>query len=135
MRIKSLCWVVLVLALASPMALAEGLRILSWNISYSAFEEEAEEFQSLLQWADPDIVLLHIGTNDLIANESVDGTVTEIRGVIGALRRQNRQVAILRGPRPVFVWFPGTSAGIRDTKFCRQVHKYKLGGLSYGQLQ
>ena len=58
MRIKSLCWVVLALALASPMALAEGVRILSWNISYNAFEEEAEEFQSLLQWADPDIVLL-----------------------------------------------------------------------------
>jgi endonuclease/exonuclease/phosphatase family metal-dependent hydrolase len=48
----------LALALASPLALAEGFRILSWNISYNAFEEEAEEFQSLLQWADPDIVLL-----------------------------------------------------------------------------
>ena len=48
----------LALALTSPMALAEGLRILSWNISSSAFEEEAEEFQSLLRWADPDIVLL-----------------------------------------------------------------------------
>jgi len=58
MRIKSSCCVVLALALASPMALAEGVRILSWNISYNAFEEEAEEFQSLLQWADPDIVLL-----------------------------------------------------------------------------
>lgn len=48
----------LALALSSPCALAEGMRILSWNISNNAFEEEAEEFQSLLQWADPDIVLL-----------------------------------------------------------------------------
>jgi endonuclease/exonuclease/phosphatase family metal-dependent hydrolase len=40
------------------LALAEGFRILSWNISYNAFEKEAEEFQSLLQWADPDIALL-----------------------------------------------------------------------------
>jgi endonuclease/exonuclease/phosphatase family metal-dependent hydrolase len=49
---------VLALALASPMALAEGLRVLSWNITSNAFDEEAEEFQLLLQWADPDIVLL-----------------------------------------------------------------------------
>jgi endonuclease/exonuclease/phosphatase family metal-dependent hydrolase len=49
---------VLVLALASLVAQAEDLRILSWNISNNAFEEEAEEFQSLLRWADPDIVLL-----------------------------------------------------------------------------
>ena len=49
---------VLALALASLVAQAEGLRILSWNISNNAFEEEAEEFQSLLRWADPDIVLL-----------------------------------------------------------------------------
>jgi len=58
MKIGSLCWVVLALALSSTLALAEGLRILSWNISNNAFEEEAEEFQSLLRWADPDIVLL-----------------------------------------------------------------------------
>jgi endonuclease/exonuclease/phosphatase family metal-dependent hydrolase len=49
---------VLAFALTSPMALAEGLRILSWNITSNAFVEEAEEFQSLLRWADPDIVLL-----------------------------------------------------------------------------
>jgi len=60
----------LALALSSPCALAEGIRILSWNISNNAFEEEAEEFQSLLQWADPDIVLLDevhpsVGLDDL----------------------------------------------------------------------
>jgi len=36
----------------------EGARILSWNISDDAFEAEPEEFLSLLQQADPDIVLL-----------------------------------------------------------------------------
>lgn len=49
---------VLALALSSHVASADGVRILSWNISYNAFHEEAEEFQSLLQWANPDIVLL-----------------------------------------------------------------------------
>lgn len=48
----------LALALASHGAFADSVRILSWNISNNAFQEEAEEFQSLLQWADPDIVLL-----------------------------------------------------------------------------
>ena len=48
----------LALALSSHVASADSVRILSWNISNNAFEEEAVEFQSLLQWADPDIVLL-----------------------------------------------------------------------------
>ena len=59
------CWVVLTLAFASASALAderpvaeEEFRILSWNISNDAFENEPEEFLSLLRWADPDIVLL-----------------------------------------------------------------------------
>ena len=55
----------LTLALASALASAgehtiadSGFRILSWNISNDAFENEAGEFSSLLRWADPDIVLL-----------------------------------------------------------------------------
>ena len=59
------CWIVLTLAFASASSLADerpaansGMRILSWNISDDAFVAEPEEFQSLLRWADPDIVLL-----------------------------------------------------------------------------
>jgi len=58
-------WILLTLAVAGALALAgeqpagdRGLRILSWNISNDAFENETEEFLSLLRWADPDIVLL-----------------------------------------------------------------------------
>jgi hypothetical protein len=59
------CWIVLALAFTSALALADdgpdtdaAVRILSWNISDDAFVAEPEIFQSLLRWADPDIVLL-----------------------------------------------------------------------------
>ena len=59
------CWIVLMFALVSASALAdEGpardatIRIMSWNITGDAFVAEPREFQSLLRWADPDIVLL-----------------------------------------------------------------------------
>jgi len=46
-------------ALADERPAADGeIRILSWNISDDAFVAEQEEFQSLLLWADPDVVLL-----------------------------------------------------------------------------
>lgn len=35
-----------------------SFRVLSWNISGDAFVAEPDEFQELLQWADPDVVLL-----------------------------------------------------------------------------
>jgi len=56
---------VLILVFAGAPTFAEqrpdadaGIRILSWNITDDAFVAEAVEFQSLLRWADPDIVLL-----------------------------------------------------------------------------
>jgi lysophospholipase L1-like esterase len=54
-----------------------------------------ESMQELAEQAEPDIVLLHVGTNDLIANESVAGTVREIRQIIDILRLQNPQVVVL----------------------------------------
>lgn len=55
----------LIFALASASSIAEeappqsaGIRIVSWNISDDAFVSEPREFQSLLLWADPDVVLL-----------------------------------------------------------------------------
>lgn len=56
---------ILVLAIANafsvadePQAADENVRILSWNISDDAFVSEKREFQSLLLWADPDVILL-----------------------------------------------------------------------------
>ena len=43
----------------------------------------------------PDIVLLHMGTNDLLADQDAEGTVEEIAGVLVLLRRQNPKTTIL----------------------------------------
>ena len=54
-----------VLAISSAYSIADEakdsgdrIRVLSWNISGDAFVSEQREFQSLLSWADPDLVLL-----------------------------------------------------------------------------
>jgi len=53
---------------------------------------------SLLSWAtaaQPDVVLIHLGTNDLIQNKSVAGTVAQMGQVIDTLRAANPRVRIL----------------------------------------
>ncbi|MBN2713056.1 MAG: DUF1593 domain-containing protein [Planctomycetes bacterium] len=47
------------------------------------------------QSADPDVVLLHIGTNDMIQGQSVSITIDEIGQIIDRLRVVNPQVKIL----------------------------------------
>src|SRR5262249_37297301 len=44
---------------------------------------------------DPDIVLLHVGTNDLIQGQSVSSTISDIAGIIDDLRLANPNVTIL----------------------------------------
>ncbi|MBX3065180.1 MAG: hypothetical protein KF726_19525 [Anaerolineae bacterium] len=43
----------------------------------------------------PDIVLLHIGTNDLLQGQSVSSTITDIDQIITKLRAVNAQVVVL----------------------------------------
>jgi acyl-CoA thioesterase I len=45
--------------------------------------------------ASPDVVLLHIGTNDLRQGQSVDSTLTDIGGIVDALRTVNPRIRIL----------------------------------------
>jgi acyl-CoA thioesterase I len=52
----------------------------------------------LEQWArtaQPDVVLCHLGTNDLLHGESVPSTVAEVGQIVEALRRANPRVTIL----------------------------------------
>jgi hypothetical protein len=52
----------------------------------------------LEQWAraeQPDVVLCHLGTNDLFGGESVPSTVAEVGQIVEALRRANPRVTIL----------------------------------------
>ena len=53
---------------------------------------------SIRPWADaydPDIVLVHLGTNDLIQGQSVDSTISELGQLIDTLRASNPNVTIL----------------------------------------
>jgi lysophospholipase L1-like esterase len=43
----------------------------------------------------PDVVLLHIGTNDMLQRQSVSSTISEIGQIIDKLRAHNPQIAVL----------------------------------------
>jgi len=45
--------------------------------------------------AKPDVVLIHLGTNDIGNGQGIEETVEEIGGIILALRRTNGRVAVL----------------------------------------
>jgi uncharacterized protein YjdB len=43
----------------------------------------------------PDVVLLHLGTNDLIQGQSIESTLSELEGIIKLLRSKNPNVSVL----------------------------------------
>jgi lysophospholipase L1-like esterase len=43
----------------------------------------------------PDVVLLHLGTNDMMLHQSVTGTLDELTQVVATLRKANPRVAVL----------------------------------------
>ena len=49
-------------------------------------DEVAAQATSWANAAQPDVVLLHIGTNDLLQSQSVSGTINEVRQIIDNLR-------------------------------------------------
>ncbi|MFD3003694.1 PA14 domain-containing protein [Pontibacter toksunensis] len=48
-----------------------------------------------LQAYTPDVVLMHIGTNDMLQNQSVTETIEELREIVRILRQDNPEVIIL----------------------------------------
>ena len=57
-----------------------------------------EVLAQLPNWLDqntPDIVLLHLGTNDLFANQSIDSTLNELEQIIDQFRERNPRVVVL----------------------------------------
>jgi endonuclease/exonuclease/phosphatase family metal-dependent hydrolase len=86
-RIRSILLALVIvsaLSLANEQPVADGgFRILSWNISNDAFENEAEEFLSILRWADPDVVLL-----DEVSPHS---DPEKLRAALEALRPGNKE--------------------------------------------
>ncbi|EJF11150.1 SGNH/GDSL hydrolase family protein [Pontibacter sp. BAB1700] len=52
---------------------------------------------NIAQWADtykPDIVLMHLGTNDMFSDQDIDGTVEEIEAVINAIHEKSPRVTV-----------------------------------------
>lgn len=58
-------------------------------------EPDAGKLSQWLQGYTPDIVLLHAGTNDAILNQSLDGTISELKELIRQIRQKNPNVTVL----------------------------------------
>src|SRR5688572_9621498 len=58
-------------------------------------DEIAAQTESWARAANPDIVLLHAGTNDVRASQSVASTINELGAIVDRLRKVNPNVTIL----------------------------------------
>ncbi|MFK8185844.1 MAG: PA14 domain-containing protein [Phormidesmis sp.] len=67
------------------------------NEAYGGFRADqiAANIGSWATSAQPDIVLLHLGSNDMIQGQSVDSTIDDIIDIIDTLRTINPNVAVL----------------------------------------
>lgn len=75
-------------------------------------DEVLQQIEAWSRAARPDIVLVHLGTNDLASGERSDGVIGEMRSLIQALRRVNPRVKVLvaeliplQGSEPQFQQF------------------------------
>ena len=59
------------------------------------YKRDKGKLSEWLQGYTPDVVLMHLGTNDMIHGKTTDGTVARIEQIIGQLRADNENVAIL----------------------------------------
>lgn len=74
--------------------------ILDFDLDYEAYsgwraEQVNSQLTTSLQLVDPDIVLLHLGTNDIFQGESVVSTISDLTTTITMLRADNPDVLIL----------------------------------------
>ena len=70
----------------------------SWSIDHILHGHPKGEGQKLSEWLKaytPDIALVHLGTNDMIASESTSSAADKLRQVIEALRSDNPNVIVL----------------------------------------
>ncbi|SIT94346.1 SGNH/GDSL hydrolase family protein [Pontibacter indicus] len=59
------------------------------------YKRDKGKLSDWLKGYTPDVVLMHLGTNDMIHAKTTDGTVNRIEQIIGQLRADNENVAIL----------------------------------------
>ena len=58
-------------------------------------DEILPQIEAWSRRAHPDIVLVHLGTNDLASAQSIESTVAELRSLVQALRRVNPRIKVL----------------------------------------
>lgn len=58
-------------------------------------DEVLEELPAWARAVRPEVALVHLGHNDLFQGESVETTLEDLRGIVGALREANPRVSIL----------------------------------------
>ena len=58
-------------------------------------DEVLAQLPNWLEQNTPDIALVHLGTNDLFANQSTSSTLDELEQIIGELRQSNPNVVVL----------------------------------------
>jgi endonuclease/exonuclease/phosphatase family metal-dependent hydrolase len=111
-------------ALSRPAAAA--FRVLSWNVSGSAFTEQALDYKKILRLLDPDILLL----DEVEGGRSVDDIAAVVRGlrgkndtkwrmVIGAGGGYQRGVVVSRMPVtavPAFAHLHYSAAAIKELR-------------------
>ena len=58
-------------------------------------DEVLAKIDGWTEQAEPDIVLLHLGTNDIFQKQKIENTVEELRQIISILRKDNPRVEVL----------------------------------------
>ncbi|MGH9464488.1 MAG: SGNH/GDSL hydrolase family protein [Thermoanaerobaculia bacterium] len=58
-------------------------------------DEVSRELSAWARAAPPDLALVHLGHNDLFQGESVETTIEDLRGIVGALREANERISVL----------------------------------------
>ena len=59
------------------------------------YKRDKGKLSEWLQGYTPDVVLMHLGTNDMIHGKTTDGTIARIEQIIRQLRADNENVAVL----------------------------------------
>ena len=69
-------------------------------------DEIASALPGLMSGYIPDVVLMHLGTNDVLQGRSIDETVVDLMQIIDLLRARNARVAILLATLIPTTYFP-----------------------------
>jgi lysophospholipase L1-like esterase len=71
------------------------LELLNGKENPTAYKRDKGKLSDWLKGYTPDVVLMHLGTNDLIYNKGISNTLGRIELIVNQLRANNKEVAIM----------------------------------------